>query len=468
VIVGAGIFGLSTALELALRCGPSPISTITVVHPASTAPGQPSPFPSAPSTLASSHDTNKLLRKDYGSDSFHADLFELALSGKVRGPGGPLSVDGQQIASSSSIPNWVDFDRTFGTQHVHLNGVFIGTAEQAPRDGSFFVESLRTARERGDQVVPYTPPEWRGIAHGFSNGSGGWASSGAVCTAILGRLEGWAKADGGRTPSGKTIRVLQGQVTRVVRSEGRVRGVALTSGQVLRADRVLVAAGPGTPSLLPEVRSKLWVSVQFATHLAVPEAVAPHFRPDFFPGFAVDVDATGRYGFPVHPDAGTLKVGHHGVGYVLPPHVDPTPDLMERLRVEAWPTYESSLRTFLGTHLPSLRDADIVAFRSCMYTETADSAFLIDAVPTAAGLFVASGGSGHGFKFGPVLGPMIADMVEDRPSPVRAARYGWTRSVPVDPDAARVKTTEERQRTDKVVQRVLREMGTDRPLPARL
>ena len=53
---------------------------------------------------------------------------------------------------------------------------------------------------------------------------------------------------------------------------------------------------------------------------------------------------------------------------------------------------------------------------SCLYNDTLDEHFWIDHHPEKEGLSVATGGSGHGFKFGPVLGDLIADVVEGRPN----------------------------------------------------
>ena len=60
----------------------------------------------------------------------------------------------------------------------------------------------------------------------------------------------------------------------------------------------------------------------------------------------------------------------------------------------------------------------------CVYTDTFDGDFLISRHPEVEGLTVASGGSGHGFKFGPVLGRLIADAVEGTPNPY-LDRYAW-------------------------------------------
>ena len=65
----------------------------------------------------------------------------------------------------------------------------------------------------------------------------------------------------------------------------------------------------------------------------------------------------------------------------------------------------------LDASFPALTDAPIVATRCCLYCDTPDEHFWIGRHPEAPGLTVASGDSGHGFKFAPVLGRLIAARV---------------------------------------------------------
>ena len=82
------------------------------------------------------------------------------------------------------------------------------------------------------------------------------------------------------------------------------------------------------------------------------------------------------------------------------------------------------LRAFLAIALPNLYDADIVATRRCLYVDTPDGDFWVDRHPQRAGLTVASGDNGHGFKFAPILGGLIADAVEGKPNPW-LSKFHW-------------------------------------------
>jgi len=147
-------------------------------------------------------------------------------------------------------------------------------------------------------------------------------------------------------------------------------------------------------------------------------------RPLDLPVFGADIARTGWYGFPAQN--GIVKIANHGVGKPMHPD-DPR---------ETTPEQEAALRAFLQDVIPDLADAPIVHRRLCVYGDTLDEHFWIAADPDHPGLVVASGGSGHAFKFAPVLGDLIADAVEGRPGP---ARFRWRPELaePAGEEAAR-------------------------------
>jgi glycine/D-amino acid oxidase-like deaminating enzyme len=75
----------------------------------------------------------------------------------------------------------------------------------------------------------------------------------------------------------------------------------------------------------------------------------------------------------------------------------------------------------LGESLPELANAQIVKTRICVYCDTVDEHFWIAPHPDVAGLVVATGGSGHAFKFAPLLGEWIARALEGDVVP----RFRW-------------------------------------------
>ncbi len=175
-----------------------------------------------------------------------------------------------------------------------------------------------------------------------------------------------------------------------------------------RAPQIVVAAGGWSKRLLPELGRALWQCQQGIMYLeGVP---APFCRPAFVPYSAAD---TGFYGFPAEPGRVGLKVARHLV-------TDPTddPDFDRRTTpsgfVEAATEF---VRSWFGLDPKDYR----VSCDSCMYNLSTSNDFLLDFHPQWPGVFLATAGSGHGFKFGSILGEIVLDRLDgiasDRWSP---------------------------------------------------
>jgi len=74
------------------------------------------------------------------------------------------------------------------------------------------------------------------------------------------------------------------------------------------------------------------------------------------------------------------------------------------------------MRAYLARRFPALRDAPVLATRVCQYENTSNGDFLIDRHPGFDNVWLVGGGSGHGFKHGPVLGEYVAGQVPGRGS----------------------------------------------------
>ncbi len=79
---------------------------------------------------------------------------------------------------------------------------------------------------------------------------------------------------------------------------------------------------------------------------------------------------------------------------------------------------------FLKDSFPVLANEPLVGTRICLYTLTPDEDFLIARDPEVNGLTIATGGSGHAFKFGPLFGKWIADATEGKLNP-DLERFRW-------------------------------------------
>jgi glycine/D-amino acid oxidase-like deaminating enzyme len=165
-----------------------------------------------------------------------------------------------------------------------------------------------------------------------------------------------------------------------------------------------MATGAWTPYLLPFTRNFFRATGHAVFHFE-PANSAP-FTPECFPVFGADISTTGYYGFPLNQD-GVVKIANHGPGREM------SPDSPERIVTDQ---EETAVRGFVGKTFPALAHARIVFTRICLYCDTHDGHFWIAADPERPGLIVAAGDSGHGFKFAPVLGDIIADVVEGKNS----------------------------------------------------
>ncbi|MGH1344007.1 MAG: N-methyl-L-tryptophan oxidase [Nannocystales bacterium] len=200
------------------------------------------------------------------------------------------------------------------------------------------------------------------------------------------------------------------------------RAVAIEPGRVvledsvLAADAIVLAAGARTPALLPDP----------GVHLSPLRRVMFWLRPTVVPtGLPVWGALTAGgffYGFPPGDEGlSGLKVACHTSAAIpgLDDPVDPD-DLERRVRPEDWAPVEEFLQAFM----PSV-GVDRVEHRVCMYGATASRDFLVDRHPSIPGLVVASGLSGHGFKFAPAIGRLVADLVlsDAEPQP----EFAWAK-----------------------------------------
>jgi len=69
------------------------------------------------------------------------------------------------------------------------------------------------------------------------------------------------------------------------------------------------------------------------------------------------------------------------------------------------------VREYVAFRFPALKDAPLLETRVCQYEQTPDSNFIIDRHPALENVWIAGGGSGHGFKHGPAIGEMVANLI---------------------------------------------------------
>ena len=428
IVVGAGINGVTAAIELRKRG-----------HEVVLVDSGPLPHP-----LAASTDISKAVRAAYGADEDYTTLAE------------------------RSIKLWRQWNEEFGTKLYHEVGVMF-VRRQKMEPGDFEYESLKLLEKRGLKVARMNTPElWKRFPawnpelyrDGVLEIEAGYSESGRTVAMLIER----AKSAGVRLYEGKFVAldeagqrvkgivVQDRQFKAVIPSEVEaatqwtksarpgfqsrgntdqvvLRGPSTSLGMTqLAADVVVMAVGAWTPYLLPFTKNFFRATGQPVFHLQPSEPKL--FAPERFPVFGADITTTGYYGFPINRD-GVVKIANHGSGREM------SPDSPERMVTAE---DERNLREFLSLTSPSLADAPIVYTRVCMYCDTHDGHFWIARDPDRAGLVVAAGDSGHGFKFAPALGEIIADAVEGKDNPL-LDKFRWRPEVHAGTatDAARSK-----------------------------
>jgi glycine/D-amino acid oxidase-like deaminating enzyme len=356
-IVGAGVFGLAAALELAARG-----HAVTVVE-----------REAIPATKAASNDTSKTIQRLYGRRERYVDLAERA------------------------EPQWRRWQERAGASFYFPIGHLLVTRGVAP--GSRALESQATLAARGAPLQVLSVAEARQrfpqIAYQPEDAVlfdpwGGYLASGRAIEvlAALARADGVALRE-------------HAPVLAVTEAPGAAHLV--TAAGTLEFDRVVVAAGVWLGRLVPALDPDLKITRQNLAFF-VPDDPARH-RPGPLPVWAIDAPGDAWYGHPLAD--GRVKVADNPLGEPADPdsHREASADFAERARA------------FVGRWLPGLARGKLVGTRSCLYDNTPDGDFLIDWAPGMRRILVAGGGSGHGFKFGGVLGPLVADALEEKDSP---------------------------------------------------
>lgn len=236
---------------------------------------------------------------------------------------------------------------------------------------------------------------------------------------------GWADAEGAmrwmyrEVASYNRVHFVTAAVTRLLisHSTNTVSGALLSSGKELTADLTILAAGAWSPALI-DMRGICNATGQALAYLPLTadEQAMLSSNPTILNL------STGM--FIITPSKGTLKVARHGHGYTNPTTI-PHPEIPdENITISLPYTHVdanganilpqealSACRAFLGSIYPSLSTPERLwsKTRICWYADTPTHDFIIDYHPKYSGLFVATGGSGHAFKFLPLLGECVIE-----------------------------------------------------------
>jgi sarcosine oxidase len=289
-----------------------------------------------------------------------------------------------------AYPLWRELEAKAGRKLLHITGI----AEIGKPDSALVRGTLAAAREH---ALPHevlnaaelmrrypafrVPPDFIAIAQP----DGGFVEAEPTVAAQL----ALARAAGAEIRTYTTVRAI----------EPRQDGVrVVTDDGWIDAARVVVAVGAWISKLLPDLPVRLRATRQV---LAWFEPRQPDvFDPACCPVFLIEGPHGTHYGFPRQAGAGVKVAKHH--------HFDEAvdPDDYDR---NVSSSDEASIRAAVADYLPAA-NGKLNAATTCLYTMAPDGDFIIDQLPGDPRVIIASPCSGHGFKFAPLIGDIVAEL----------------------------------------------------------
>lgn len=229
--------------------------------------------------------------------------------------------------------------------------------------------------------------------------------------------------DGGVAFADKTVRALRRLAQsdgatlidnhRIISIEPDGAGVRVVgaSGEVISAETAIIAAGTWSGQLLAPFSLPLIPLQVKVAHFPIRGDV-DHTK-DAMPYFIDYSTPLPHYGLP-QIDVSGVKVGWHMHGVALD-----DPDVESVADAETVP----DIQAYVRRRLPHL-DPEPSAIITCRYMMTPDEHFVIDTLPGLPQIAVATGFSGHGFKFAPVLGAILADLASGARPEIDISAFG--------------------------------------------
>jgi len=358
-VIGAGVFGAWTAYWLR-RAGMS--VTLIDAH----GPGN---------SRASSGGETRILRVGYGADELYSRW------------------------SLRALGIWKQFAEEVGEPLFYPTGV-LWLADDADEYTKQSYDTAKRARAKAEKLsAAEIAKRWPQIAiddvtwASFEPGSGVLMARRAVAAVVTN-----AEARGviyacANVESGKL--------------KGRVTSVNLRGTGSIKAGAFVFACGPWLPSLFPDVLGKrMYITRQEVLFFGVPAGESA-FRMPNLPTWLRHRD--DFYGMPDIESRGLkLSCDRHG------PAFDPETGS----RVPSAEGVEQA-RQYLSRRFPKMAGAPVVEARVCQYENSSNGDFILDRHPDCENVWIAGGGSGHGFKHGPVVGEYCAALVRGDVEPER-------------------------------------------------
>mgnify|MGYP001295615117 CR=1 FL=1 len=358
VVVGAGINGLAAAWRLALRgARVTLLERFRIGH-----------------ERGSSHGRSRITRSTYSA------------------------IDYVRLVRRAHAEDWPQLAHDAGVRLLHpVPGCFFGPA------GPALATYTAAAEEAGAAVERLSPAEARArfplfrfadAAYVLVDGTAAVVAAADAVAALAGRCAALG------------VQLREETEVRALRASASCVHVE-TGCDVIAADRVVVAAGPWAARLVPALSGHLCVARQTVAYLRLDAAPALQRVPRFPVWAYLGTDALHYYGLPEFGRPGIKAARHVTEGR------DDDPDAADAPSAAAI----AEVRAFLAAQF-AVPVADEAGAETCLYTNTPAEDFVIDALPDEPRIVVAAGFSGHGFKFGPLTGRLLAELALDGRSSV--------------------------------------------------
>jgi monomeric sarcosine oxidase len=362
-VVGAGVFGAWTALQLARRGK-------RVLLLDAYGPGH---------SRSSSGDESRIIRMGYGADEIYTRW------------------------SQRSLIHWKELFAATGDDELFRktgvlwlaeaeNSQLRATKDVLKRNGVQFEEL-----DRAELVARYPQINLDGIASGILEPDSGVLMARRAVIAVV----------------TEAVRIgVEFKLAAIVEPHGNGEIESLSStaiegsaGERFTAKTFVFACGAWLAKLFPEILAdRIFPTRQSIFYFGIPGGDG-RFSPPALPTWLIKNDEC--YGMPDLESRGLkIALDKHGE------RVDPDTQSRMVTREEL-----DEIRRYVAYRFPALADAPIVETRVCQYENTSNGDFLIDRHPTLNNVWFAGGGSGHGFKHGPAVGEYITSRLLDESEP---------------------------------------------------
>ena len=437
LIIGAGVFGISTCLTLlqSKLYDQTSINIVDAYAPSPASEDHPkSPNQHDPRETTASLDSSRIIRPDY-PDPLYAKLADQATCLFRNG----FTEDSDATERTYTQPGLVlissGSDDSRGRIYLNKtseNTLRLARGAAAQGSGNSGLEPILLLTSNDvEQVLGCTKGSLPENTAGYMNPQAGWANASAAMSAIKKQVLSLGHS---REATGKASFQFLGQTTisslTFSPNKTHITGAILSTGAQIHADLTILAAGAWSASLLPSLLSpRLRASGQVLTYINLhsPAEIARYAgRPT-----VMDIDSGMFAIFPPkhytleeapHRSQAHIKIARHAWGYSNPvPITDPLtlqaitcslPPHDAESFFTIPPEGRTACRHFTNLILPELSHRAFDQERVCWYTDTPTCDFLIDYIPGLGGVLVATGGSGHGFKFLPVIGRKVVERLE--------------------------------------------------------